>query len=260
VGGRGRTGLKQQTIGFTLVELLVVIAVISILMAVLLPSVGRSVAAARSVRCQTSLRSILFDFSVFADANIHPKRGDDETRTPGRFSLETFVESQYGVDEFWEFGSALTALRQPAKGSEDPMRCAEVAGVLTMKRGVPCGNGAVTPPQNVSYGFNMRLWRPDHPGQPRIKPVLLNERVLDAGRAPLVWDVDGAAAVNSNPGANPTFTAPPQGTSGPYANGSIWWPGQRHSKSMNVGFIDGSVGSSQAPLEQAGWRWDFRAR
>lgn len=246
---------------FTLVELLVVIAVISILMAVLIPSVGRSIAAARGVRCQTSLRSITFDFNLFADASLHPSRGNDDKETPGRFKLETFVESQYGVDEFWQHGSALSAQRVATKGSDDPMRCSEIAGTLTMNKGRTCGSGtAVTPARNVSFGFNMRLWRPDPPGQTRLTPVPLNERVLDSGRTPLVWDVDGVAAVAANPGANPTFTAPPLGDGGLYDNVAIWWPGARHNRAMNVGFIDGSVSSTRTPLEESGWRWEYRPR
>ena len=40
-------------------------------------------------------------------------RGDDRTRYGrSRFSLETFVESQYGVDEFWAFGGVDVHLPQ----------------------------------------------------------------------------------------------------------------------------------------------------
>lgn len=246
---------------FTLIELMVVVAVIAILISILLPSIGRSMAAARGVRCQTSLRSVTFDFAVFADANLHPKRGNDDNLTPGRFKLETFIESQYGIDEFWEYGNALQSQRTATKGSDDPMRCSEVPGTLTMNKGQPCTSaGAISPAKNVSFGFNLRLWRPDPPGQTRITAVLLSEKVLNAGRAPLVWDVDAPTAVSRNPGANPTFTAPPLQTGGPYGSGALWWPGTRHNNAMNVGFIDGSVSASKTPLEEQGWRWDYRPR
>lgn len=246
--------------GLTLVEMLVVVAVIGVLFAVLLPSVGRGAKAARAMRCQTSLRSITFDFSVFADASLHPSRGDDEWRGGGRFSLDTFIESQYGVDEFWEYGAVPVATRRIVKGSDDPMRCLEVEGTLLMNRNRACTNGAVSPPQSVSFGFNLRLSRPDTPGDPGSSPALLSDAILRAGRVPLVWDVDGVEAVDRDPSNNPSLTAPPQGVGGPFSTDAFWWPALRHNGSMNVGFVDGSVAATANPLEETGWRWDYRVK
>lgn len=245
---------------FTLVELLVVVSVVAILLGLLLPALARGGASARAVRCQTSLRTIAFDFAVFADPVLHPSRGEDETRHPGRFRLETFVDSQYGVDEFWQHGVGLSASRTATVGSDDPMRCAEVTGELLMNRDRPCMNGALTPPQHVSYAFNFRLQRVDPPGNPRSRSVVLDSKVLQAGRAPLVWDVDAPLAVSQNAGNNPSFSAPPLENSGVYANGRLWWPGFRHATSMNVAFIDGSVAATKTPLNETGWRWDYRPR
>ncbi|MFM9958047.1 MAG: prepilin-type N-terminal cleavage/methylation domain-containing protein [Phycisphaerales bacterium] len=255
-----RANSRERGGAFTLVEILVVVAVIAILLGLLLPALSRGSAAARAVRCQTSLRSVAFDFTVFADPQLHPTRGEDETRTPGRFRLETFVDSQYGVDEFWQHGTGLTAARIASVGTDDPMRCAEITGELQMNRNRPCMNGALEPLQNISYGFNFRFQRTDPPGQPRSRSVLLDSGILQAGRAPLVWDVDAPLAVSQSPSNNPTFTAPPQGNSGLYASGRFWWPGLRHASAMNVAFVDGSVGTSKTPLLEEGWRWDHRPR
>jgi len=238
----------------------VVVAVMAILFGVLLPSVGRGAAAARAMRCQTSLRSIAFDFTVFADSSLHPRRGDDEARASGRFSLDTFIESQYGVDEFWEYGAAPVATRRIVKGSDDPMRCLEVRGTLLMNRNRACTNGAVTPPQHVSYGFNLRLSRPETPDNPASMPVLLNDAILRVGRVPLVWDVDGVGAAARRPSGNPTLTAPPQASDAAFAGNAFWWPGLRHAGAMNVGFVDGSVAPTRNPLSESGWRWDYRAK
>lgn len=245
--------------GFTLVEVLVVIAVIAILLGLLLPAVSRGVASARSVRCQTSLRTIAFDFTVFADPQLHPRRGEDETRTPGRFRLETFVDSQYGVDEFWEHGELSEASRVATSGSDDPMRCAEVSGELRMRKGIPCAAGALTPAEHVSYAFNFRLQRADPPGE-RTRQVLLDSRVLQAGRVPLVMDVDAVLAARQSVNNNPSFMAPPLESGGPYGSGKLWWPGLRHAGAMNIGFVDGSVASTKEPLSEQGVRWNYRPR
>lgn len=260
-GGPGEFGRRSSPVrGFTLLEILVVLAVIAILLAVILPSLGRGVEAARAVRCQTSLRSIAFDFAVFADDGLHPWRGQDEARSPGRFRLETFIDSQYAIDEFWSHGETGTMVKSPDKGVDDPMRCASVAGDVVLTRGRPCTSGGVGPAQNISYGFNMRLSRPDPVDGSRVRSVLLDQRILAHGSVPLVWDIDGVEAYRMNRSVNPTFTCPPDGVPGPYASGALWWPGQRHAKALNAACVDGSVRSSVQPLAERGWRWDYRAR
>ena len=56
--------------GFTLVELLVVIAIIAMLVALLLPAVSMARATARSTSCQNNLRNIGL---AFIKANVNPQ-------------------------------------------------------------------------------------------------------------------------------------------------------------------------------------------
>ncbi len=55
--------------GFTLVELLVVVAIIGILISIILPSVSNALASGRRIACAANTRSLLMAMRDFADAN-----------------------------------------------------------------------------------------------------------------------------------------------------------------------------------------------
>src|SRR2546421_7366539 len=60
-----RSGLTN---GFTLVELLVVIATIALLIGLLIPVLGRAKEAARAAACQANLRSIYSGWGLYLEA------------------------------------------------------------------------------------------------------------------------------------------------------------------------------------------------
>lgn len=247
-------GLSRQEGGFTLVEVLVTMAVIALLVALVLPGMRLAVGSARSFKCQMGQRATAFDFAIFADSELHGNRGADSSRAD--FSLETFQESLYGVDEFWRWGDVNQVSLPDAEGN-DPMRCTEVRGALVLARNIPCSSGAVGPPASVSYAFNLRLFRAevlDGEGRPRAVAVRLKESILEEGAVPLLFDGDGARAAEQR--VNGLFSAPSLGDS-IFGADQFWFPSTRHNGSGNYVFVDGHVASSSRPVEESGWRWDF---
>ena len=253
---------RDARAGFTIVELMIVIAIIALLLGLLLPVLSNTMGAARSIKCQMGLRSVSFDFSVFADDQLHGNRGNDVINLPkNHFLIETFQDSQYGIAEFWAYGSQQTVLMPDAQG-HDPMRCPTVKGTLQLRKNVPCSQGGVAPWQYVSYGFNMRLEVSDKlaaEGLPSYIQLTSNILLGGPGAAPnaipLAWDVDGLQAAKI--GSVPVYSAPSLGSTLLFANNRFWYPGLRHNGALNIAFIDGRVDSTRSPLSMHDCAWGY---
>lgn len=246
--------------GFTLIEVLVSLSVVAVLMSLLLPALGKGMARARAFRCQMNLRSVAFDFVLFADPQTRGAHGEDEALYGrNRFSLETFIESEYRIDEFWPKEEPRQIVTRTSESEQDSMRCPSVKGDVQARRATPCRAGAITPTQNVSFGFNSRLFRVeslDSRGRARVNEVTLMPDILTHGMVPLAWDIDGVAA--SATGSIPHFSAPALDSRGPYRGNRLWWPGLRHGGAGQFALIDGSVHSTADPLGQKSWRWAYQ--
>ncbi|MFW5653269.1 MAG: type II secretion system protein [Planctomycetota bacterium] len=257
---RSRRGPRSSSRGFTLIEMLVTISLIVLIISLLMPGLQAIRAKTRAFNCKMNLRSIAFDFQVFADPALHGSRGDDArdpqlNQSRSEFWLETFIESQYRVDEFWDHPGSRHTL---AARELEPLNCPEVRGEVVLQAETPCSAGAIQPPASVSYGFNLRLYRPEREIEGRWRPVPtpLNSRVLSESRVPLVWDIDGTEAQARD--MSPHFSAPPIESDRPYSDGAYWFPGRRHGDCMNVALTSGEVICAEHPEKVNSIRWDWQ--
>jgi prepilin-type N-terminal cleavage/methylation domain-containing protein len=90
---RDRTGLCIRRGGFTLFELVVVIAVIAVLAAILFPVYARAREASRSAACQNNLRQIWLALQFYAEDHSGrlPPRNDDLSPLVPRYLPEPDV-------------------------------------------------------------------------------------------------------------------------------------------------------------------------
>ena len=239
--------------GVSLVELLVVVAIISILLAILAGSVGAARRTAQAFMCKNNLKTIAFDFNIFADDLSQPDRGDDADEVG--FDIETFQESVYKIDDFWDRSGEVEA---GFPDHEQPMICPAAPQDLHRRAGIPCGSGAVLPYINVSVAFNKRLEQVSEQigGRWVLRPVQLDSHVLEHPQMPLAADVDGALA--DAQGKLPYYTAPAADDPGLFGGNRFWFPSFRHGSRVNACFIDGHVSSSNHPADAPGWDWAYQ--
>lgn len=249
-------GLRLARSGFTLVELIISLAIIAVLIAILLPAIRNTVLSSRSFKCQMAQRSVAFSFSVYADDSLGADRGRFQTGTQ-TFSFINFIDSQYQIGEFWDYPGS-TQIELPDPKGNDPLRCPDVRGPITLTSGRNCHRGGVSPPANVSYGFNMRLHVSEvrsADGQWGSQPVRLTSSILGQSMTPLLWDVDGTVAARND--VSPVLSSPSLDSQNVFAGDLYWFPAMRHGGKANFTFIDGHVKETAAPLAQPEWQWHF---
>ena len=119
----------RRNIAFSIVELLVVIGIVSVIAAMLLPSLEQSLMAARTARCAGNLRQQGNAFSMYATehSGAWPWR-DEQDPSYWFYNFATYTDSRPLISPYLEFGELTTC---PGSG------CTAVDGEYRIHRAQP---------------------------------------------------------------------------------------------------------------------------
>jgi prepilin-type processing-associated H-X9-DG protein/prepilin-type N-terminal cleavage/methylation domain-containing protein len=229
--------MKRREVGFTLVELLIVLAVIGVLAALLLPVFSRAREKSRQASCQANQKQILLSVNMYVQ------------------DYDGFFPRNYYHNAAGQIVTWYEALL-PYTKSQQMFQCPTDNGTSIG------GDWAPTPKFRSSYAASYDLLR--------------GEGSESAASAPLSGVGKSATTVFlSDAGTQTTLEAPYVTTSSPVKDGCwlIWFsanstgddtsicgPSLRHSGMSNVGFVDGHVKAMK--IEQwffNGSRWTTSA-
>jgi prepilin-type N-terminal cleavage/methylation domain-containing protein/prepilin-type processing-associated H-X9-DG protein len=245
--------MTRQRRAFTLIELLVVMGLISVLMSLLLPVVGKARAAARSTACLSNIRQIGTTFQLYV------------AETKGRL-MYNVVSTPLTPDVAWNCNWLGVAERYQVKGQA--LLCPSAIDLAIQKPGYGSANLAWTGdfssngtsirlnPTTVragSYGFNAYLAADS--GQPRIA-YASGYKNLD--QMPAFMDCAWTDVKPDEQSEAFPVDPPPDLNGNVNASSQQHWRFllARHGRGINVCFADGSA--RWVPLEETyRMKWSY---
>ncbi len=163
--------LMGKSAGFTLTELLVVIAVIAILAGLLLPAMSRAKAKGAGVRCLSNNRQIMISWQMYTDENadrlLFASEGDDvrtraATWVTGTMDFDPANRSNWDVEEdikkspLWPYAQSAEIWTCPADNSGVRVRGRFYRRVRSLAMSLWVGGfGGVVPEE---WGLNFRVY------------------------------------------------------------------------------------------------------
>ncbi|EIQ01547.1 prepilin-type N-terminal cleavage/methylation domain-containing protein [Opitutaceae bacterium TAV1] len=217
---------KNRSAAFTLIELLTVIAIIGILAAIIIPTVGQVRKSARNTQCQSNLRQI--------GALLHLFINDAKGKLP--IDLATIGSPQPdGTTGAWDLALArymmphdqITTIRNSANPLPPSIFACPSSPDLKMRTG---GDTL----EISAYGINAYI---SNPGNASPLPVPMPySSIPTPSRTWFATDSDGRSFYSGTGGKSSMETSNT-------TRGSTIAPKDRHNSKINMLFVDGSVRS-----------------
>ncbi len=233
---------------FTLIELLLVVAIISLLIAILLPTLKKARTAARTATCAASQRQLAFCYNQYTRENF------------GKSFIYIGNIGQVTFDNFW------MSLLENYSGEMDDLRiCPEAAqkslvgvGTATLAwsghTSVGTGDTWLAAGGDYHYGsFALNGWLYRGWGSSWIR---LNDHSLDMSNTPVLGDsvwVDGWPDTFDMPADNLIEPYRTYQNGGPVPPQMARWTVDRHFRAINVTTLDGAC--RLTPLRNL---WSFK--
>ncbi|AHF89821.1 N-terminal cleavage protein [Opitutaceae bacterium TAV5] len=220
---------------FTLIELLTVIAIIGILAAIIIPTVGRVRETAKTAHCASNVRQIAQACLLYANENrgrLIPMRNTDDANRTWRAYIAPYVGTTKKARGVFTCPSDPTN----ADAADTSM---DVTGNVPSSYGLNSGTQYASSPDRLhQYGDNR-------------SPSRTLEAIKQPTRMIMIVDIGCAAsgasstnpsawAVDTNKKSNLGYAKFPWGGSFSPTDWSVW-PRHSSGKTANAGFYDGHV-------------------
>ncbi len=177
-------GLSKKCRGFTLVELLVIIAIIGLLIALLMVAVQQSRAASRRIACQSNMKQWALAMLNYSQAHqgYLPRRGQGVMITTSFKSTDDWFNALPPFLEDKPFMTLLDDNVPPQPGEGSVWMCPELVEKTIPRTDPPSDTTA--DPQKMYFAYGMNMWlstqksvKPDHIDKvgPRTTMVFMSE-------------------------------------------------------------------------------------